>query len=698
MKLIRILPIAAALLLSTTLKAQSDPVAIEIGNQKITKSELKKEFLQSIGQDPKAAPTACTYEKRQALEEYVELFTNYRLKLKDAESMRMDTLASINRELRQFRRELAQPYLIDSATLERILHEAYDRNHYALHASHILVKIAPGATPADTLESYNKAMDIYKKAIAGEDFSQLALKYSDDPSAKGDELKKRDGNNGDLGCFTVFNMVYAFESGAYSLQPGQISKPVRTLYGYHIIKLHERLNYFGKSTIQHIWISTSHGENAKNEIDLAYEQLQEGTPFVKVANNYSSDRGENGGFAADLELNQMPAEYVSAISRLHEGEYSKPFKTKMGWHIVRLVKKETIPSYEDMLPVYKQRLSRDQRNNAPLTAFAAQSQKKYGFVDYTATPVVKKGKKKGAVEYQASLDECISLINDSVYMKRWKYTDGSVMDMRPLFSIAGRNFTAVDLLKYIERTQTMSRARGNFDRYVRDKYEAYTIDAAIMIADSLLEEDNADFRNLMQEYRNGLMIFAYNDKMVWGKAAQDTAGLRAFYEKTSAQRSLDNPEDEPYFWKSRADIYSIRIADSTLLDPQKALKIVNKGLKKGKTVAQIQDMVGLATKITNDSTYESVIYGRPYFVEEGSSDILDKNEWQKGVYVHGNDKGGYSILIVKDIKNPEIKSSREARGYYVNDYQNYLEAELLKTLRAKYNVKIHQSVIDEITY
>lgn len=686
------------MLLSTALKAQTDPVAIEIGNQKIYKSELRKEFLQSIGQDPKAAPTTCSYEKRQALDEYVELFTNYRLKLKDAESMRMDTLASINRELRQFRRELAQPYLIDSATLDRILHEAYERNHYALHASHILVRIAVGGTPADTLEAYNKAMDIYKKAIAGEDFNQLALKYSDDPSAKGDELKKQDGNNGDLGCFTVFNMVYAFENGAYALQPGQISKPVRTLYGYHIIKLHERLNYFGKSTIQHIWVSSSHGESAKNEIELAYDQLQEGTPFVKVANNYSSDRGENGGFAADLELNQMPAEYISVISKMQEGEYSKPFQTKMGWHIVRLVKKETIPSYEDMLPVYKQRLSRDQRNNAPLTAFAAQSQRKYGFVDYTVTPVAKKGKKKGPVEYQANLDECISLINDTVYMKRWKYTDGSVKDMRPLFSIAGRNFTAVDLLKYIERTQTMSRNRGNFERYVHDKYKAYTIDAAIMIADSLLEEDNADFRNLMQEYRNGLMIFAYNDKMVWSKASQDTAGLRMFYEQTSVQRSLDNPADEPYFWKSRANIYSIRLADSTLLDPQKAVKIVNKGLKKGKSLEQIQEMVGKATKVANDSVSKSVISGRPYLIEEGSSDMLGKSEWQKGVYVHGNDKGGYSILIVLDIKDPELKSSREARGYYVNDYQNYLEAELLKSLRAKYNVKIHKEVIDEITY
>ena len=188
-----------------------NPVIFEINGKKIYKSEFMKEFLRSVGKDPKAAPTACTYEKRQALEEYAELFVNYRTKLEDAYALKFDTLPDLIKELSGYRNELAAPYLIDSVTMNNILREAYQRNHYALQAAHILIRVDPNASAEDTLKAYNKAMECYKRAKAGENFYELAYENSEERVENNilptDDPRRK--NFGDLGTFSVFDMIYA---------------------------------------------------------------------------------------------------------------------------------------------------------------------------------------------------------------------------------------------------------------------------------------------------------------------------------------------------------------------------------------------------------------------------------------------------------------------------------------------------------
>lgn len=683
-----------ALLASLSLHAQNDPVVIEVGNQKIHQSEFMHEFRKSMGLDPKAAPTACTFEKRQALEEYLELYTNFRTKLMDAQAMRIDTLPSLRRELEQYRQELREPYLIDSVTLDRILREAYDRNHYALHAAHVLIKVRPDALPADTLEAYNKAMEVYRKAQAGADFAELAATYSDDPSAKGDPNRRRPGNQGDLGCFTVFQMVYPFECAAFALQPGEVSLPVRSDYGYHVIKLYDRVPYFGKVTLQHIWVNAKSGLNGEGMISNAYERLSNGEDIRRVAADISSDRADNAAFSADLEMNQLPPQYVVELSKLQEGQFSKPFQTQMGWHIVKLVRRETIPAYDDMSPLYKQRLSRDKRSQAPKAAFAEQCRKKYGFHDFTQERVpAKKGTKP---QYKASLAECRSAITDSVTKKKWVFDSSMVTDYRPLFQIGHRTYNAVDLLRYIEGQQEWQRPQADLDQYLELRYRRFIDQCCLAMADSLLEEENPEFRELMQEYRNGLMIFAYNDRKVWRPSMNDSAGLNAFYAQTVPQRSIDNPDDEPYFWKSRAHVIDITIADSALLSPKKANKVVDKALKQGFNAATIENLLSKVAKNPQDSNVVAVSV-KEQLIEEGSSPLLAKSEWHRGVFPRTLEKG-YRLLVVDRLIDPTPKSVREARGYYVSDYQSHLDQELIKHLREKYNVIIHQNVVDEITY
>ena len=163
-------------LLSVAAQTKTDPVVFEIGGKKIYKSQFMRDFLKSIGKDSVSAPTACTYEKRKALEDYVELYVNFQAKLADAYAMGIDTLQALKDELSVYRNELAAPYLIDSASMQNLLREAYERNHYVLHAAHILVPCVDNAAPADSLKAYNHAMELYEEALKTDNFYTVAQK------------------------------------------------------------------------------------------------------------------------------------------------------------------------------------------------------------------------------------------------------------------------------------------------------------------------------------------------------------------------------------------------------------------------------------------------------------------------------------------------------------------------------------------
>lgn len=681
-----------------TVNAQNDPVVFEINGKKIYKSEFMRDFLRSIGKDPKAAPTACTYEKRQALEEYVQLFVNYRTKLEDAFANGFDTLPSMLKELGGYRKELAAPYLIDSATLDRIMEEAYERNHYVLSAAHIYVPIRFNPQPEDTLKAYNQVMEYYLRVLNNEDFFDIAREQAavvakaqglepDDPRAKDD---------GRLGNFTVFDMVYPFESAAYGLNVGEVSKPVRTSFGYHIIKLLNKVPYFGKSTFQHIWIAekADNPESSKHLINDAYKQLQNDVPFQTVCRNYSDDNStsQNGGLLSDMSIRQIPQEYVTVLSSLKRGETSKPFHSRHGWHIVKLLDRDSLASFEDMLPSYRQRLTRDSRNNKPREAFIEQCKARYNFKDYTTMyETVKKGKKSVQGAALASLDNCRSAINDSVFTKSWHFDMSKVTDMRPLFSVGEKSYNTVDLLKFIEAHQR-AEAKKNYDLYIEDRYHNFINDKVFEYAEQHLESDHPEFGDLMTEYRNGLMIFAYNDANVWSKAISDSAGLAKYYAENVVNHSIDNESDASYFMGECVEMGIFTFSDSSWLKPGKALKIVQNGDKSGSSDAEIRSKLEKALKI--DSV--NVIY-EASTQEVDKQSILAKNQLRKGVYIfpYGN---GYRIVRVAGLLNPRPKTLREARGFYINDYQNYLEKQLIDNLRKKYNVIIHQDVIDEITY
>lgn len=648
-------------------------------------------FMQSVGDKLLAKPNVTQQEKRQALDEYVELYSNFRAKVLDAKSMGMDTTPDLLQELSRYRKELAAPYLIDSTMLSRILREAYERNRYALHAAHILVKLGPDAPPEDTLQAYGRAMYLRRRALEGENFFTLAHEQvlRDNPKAEPNPYE------GELTYFSTFNMVYPFENAAYALQVGEISMPVRTRYGYHIIKLIDKVELYGKLTFQHFWLRNP---NSQGAVSLAYESLLQGTPFEMVVRG-SDDRStaETGGYIVDASLGQLPHEYIKTFSTLHEGEISKPFLTRYGWHIVKLIKKDTLPSYESMLPYYKQRLARDPRGDESRKAFARDARKKYGIIDYTITPQpTKKGRKKQPLVMQASLDEITSLMNDSIFLDLWRVKNDSIHDRRPLVHTPTKDYTAVDLARYIRRNQRPQRPEP-YDILVRRFYDAFLDSVTLVYADTQIESENPDFASLIEDYRNGLMIFNYNEKMIWSKAIYDTIGFADFYARESRTKRMDHPEDSIYFWRTRARVSCFTIADAACLNAEKATKLVQKAVKKKKSSSEIKQILQDKINTKSCTSATPVSHALELVENNGRQTLLSPDQWKTGVYCIPNN-AGYRVIVVEEIMPPMLKEQMEARGYYLNAWQNEVEQKLMKELRRKYNVTIDYDAVRKITF
>jgi len=698
-KVLTFVLVLVAALSAATAQNAADPVVFEVGGKPIYKSQFMKDFLQSIGKDPSAAPTACTYEKRKALEEYVQLYVNFRAKLADAYALGYDTMTTLCKELKTYRDELAAGYLIDSVTMYGLLHEAYERSQYALHAAHILVPCAETALPKDTVEPYNHAMELAQRARGGEDFYALAREEmrrqrmnSKDPLVR-QRADEANPYEGDLGCFTVFDMIYPFESAAYSLQPGEVSMPVRTKYGYHVIKLFERHKYYGKANVAHIWISDK-AANPDKMIKGAYQQLQEGTPFATVVKNYSSDRGasDRSGELGEMPCNQLPPEYVATIAAgMKPGDFSKPFQTRYGWHIIKLVSQEECPSFESMVPYLKSRMTVGERSKAPQRIYAEQCKQKYGFDDFTK---VKTSKKKNA-PYAASLDAIRAVVTDTIFSAKFNYDSNAITDMRPLFRIGEKYCNSRDFARYLRKNRKVWPI-CDLDVFVADRYNDFIEAEIISYADSRLEQDNPEFRALVDEYRHGLMIFSYNDKFVWGRAIKDTAGFAAFYAEAMPKHDITDSAQAPYFWNERARVYSFTIADSACLAPEKAISILQKNMSSNPGGEALRNALLKKVK-TRKCKADNPVQLHFDMVERGNQNLLRDGEWHKGVFGRPQEKG-YGLLLVEQVLEPQAKALLEARGYYLNDYQNYLEEEVCRQLREKYNVKIHQEVVDEITY
>ncbi|MGY5355774.1 peptidylprolyl isomerase [Wenyingzhuangia sp. IMCC45467] len=457
---------------------KKDKVLFKIDGEPTYVSEFKKLFKQK---------DAAILDKD--FKEDLQLMVDYKLKLKQAEKEGLDTLKSIKKELNKYKRDLAAPFLTDDETLQDLLEEAYYRTKNRIKASHILVAFKGN----DTIEAYKKIKDIQTQINNGSDFGELAVKFSDDKSAL--------QNKGQLGYFTAFRMVYPFEDAAYNTPVGQVSNIVKSQFGYHLIKVDDLAVSEGKVKVAHIMVAGL-DDAKKSRIDSVYQKLQEGKEFAVLAKEYSDDRGSSntGGVLNAFEKGRLPVEFEEvAFSMTEPNTYSEPFKTPYGWHIIKFIKKEPIASFEELKEELKKKVLSDVRGKKPKeVAFAKMEAKNKVVVNQEAKKVFE-------------TNEVYKIPVDSL--------------QKVLFTINKQTYLQKDFANYV-KNKRVQKPIDYFEEYKNEQLKEYVINH--------LEDQNDEYRTIVESYQNGLEIFELMKSHIWDVPAKEPELVKAFYENNIA--------------------------------------------------------------------------------------------------------------------------------------------------------------------
>lgn len=577
----------------------------------------------------------------QKIQEYLDLFINFKLKVEEARHRGLDTTAAFIREYTSYKDELRKPYLPDSKLTDSLVKLTYRRMTEEVRASHILINVTPDASPADTLKAYTKITDIRNKALAGENFASLAASFSEDPSAK--------MNNGDLGFFTALQMVYPFESAAYTTSVGKVSNPVRTKFGYHLVQVTARQPARGEVEVAHIMIRTGENkdnEKAKNIIFDIYDQLSKGASWDELCKQYSEDPGskENGGKLRPFGTGAMasvPAFESAAFALQKPGELSDPFQTQYGWHIVKLEKKLPLQSFDEMAPTLRTKVARDERVQISKQALQAKLRKDYAFVE--SSPM------------KANV---FSLADSTLKQGKWK-APSFATEKETLFSLKKNVYTAKSFITYVEKNQHASAQAP--DKLMEQLYNNYVEASIARLLEDNLIANNPEYKMLLNEYYEGILLFEIMEKEVWNKATEDSIGQRNYFEAHAST----------YQAKERVDATVYSSSDKDFSSSLKA------ALKKG-------DSTQLATYLQTQKIKKES--GR---FEKEEKAILGKITWAKGEYAVENN-GLYYLVVVNNIVPPGGKTFDEARAAVISDYQNSLEQAWVDQLKVKYPVKINE--------
>ncbi|ALD20122.1 peptidylprolyl isomerase [Hymenobacter sp. DG25A] len=536
---------------SKTPSSAKQPVLETLGTHEVPASEFAYVYRKNNSGTPEAGTKA-------SVAEYLDLYTNFKLKVLEAESRGLDTTQAFQRELDGYKQQLAQPYLTEKSVTDQLVREAYDRLSKEISAAHILVRIAPDADPKDTLVAYQKALALRQRVTGGEDFSKVAAETSEDPSAK--------ENGGRLGYFTALQMVYPFETAAYKTPVGQVSQPVRTRYGYHIIKVTDSRPAQGEVKVAHLMIRATPGMpaadsvTAKKKIDALYSRLKRGENWEKLVSQFSEDGGSatNGGELPPFGTGRMIPSFEEAAFKLQKpGDLSAPVQTPYGWHIIKLIGKQTLPSFTDMEPMLKSKVAKDSRSELNREAFLKRIRTENQFT-----------------ENKAAVDYAFSKADTSLTNGHFKYTapatgakpaKGKVNDETPLFTIKGKPYATKDFLMYVQQNQ---RARPGADarHTMQLLYDEYVNQSLTDFEKANLEQKYEDYRMLVREYRDGILLFQLMDEKVWSKAVEDTAGLQKFF----------NDHQASYQWEPRVQATVISAASPQLLSRAQQLLAAGK--------------------------------------------------------------------------------------------------------------------------
>ena len=588
-----------------------------------------------------------------SLKKYKKLYDKFLLKVTEAKSLGYDTTPKFLKEFKGYKNQLAESYLKDKSVTDKLIQEAFDRSRIDVEASHILVKVPYDAMPEDTLKAFQKALSIMNKANNGVDFTLLAKKYSDDNGGK---------NGGYLGYFSVLRMVYPFENMAYNTKPGEISKPFRSRFGYHIIKVHSNRKAVGEVKVAHIMTIAKEGMDPKKLVDAEknireiYEMVKEGKNFAELARKFSEDlnTSNRGGELPWFGPNKFLPEFENAaFSLANNGDVSEPVKTPYGWHIIKRIDRKELASYDDMKNELRNKVSRSDRAALSKTVVINRIKKEYEFT-----------------EYRSGIDNFYTFCDTTLITAKWKApADKELTDK--MFDFAGVTYTQKEFAEYLTQTLVPKKG-GSYQRIVQYSYENWMTDIIESHEKSLLTTKYPDYGRLLREYKDGIILFDLTSEKVWNKSVVDTAGLRAFH----------NDIKDQWQWNERMDGVVYKCIDEA------TAVAVRKLLKKGRGDDVILENINVESKL--NVRVEAGVY------EAKSRPELNGLKFKKGVSKVLNQNGNFIVLKVDKVIPVESKSLSEVKGMVTAKYQDYLMDVWLKELREKYEIVYNDDVFKQL--
>ena len=509
-------------------------VLFRVGDESVTATEFINTFNKN-----NSIKTATEIELR----DYLDLYVNFKLKVLDGIDYKIDTALTFQRELASYKAQSAQQYMVDKEVTEKLIQEAIERSKFMVRVSHILIECSPNASPKDTQAAYNKILDIRKKIVAGTiSFSDAAVKFSDDISAR-DEVasngKIQFGNKGDLGYFTVFDLIYPFETVAYTTPIGNFSMPVRTQFGYHIIWVHDKQPIVSKISISQILLLDTAARfgrispQVKERLTLIEEALKNGEDFATLAEKYTDDpmSKTKGGKLEPFPPNRRPGDFIKNCISLQKGEISKPFSSVIGWHIIKLEELITpVVKDEDVKHSMSMKIQRDMRSTKSEESLLMKLKKEYKFTD--------KNKKETLTFLQKKLNTENTMPSAAELLSM-----EGIGKLKPMATFAKQSVTVQDFIHYLDRFAGDDLSK-QANAFLDAKYETFIKETILKYEFENLSNKYPEYKELIMEYHHGMILFEMTNEVIWNVSLQDSVKLEEYYEKIKHNylNSAGNPK------------------------------------------------------------------------------------------------------------------------------------------------------------
>lgn len=588
-------------------------------------------------------------ESQKDVDEYLNLFVNYKLKIAEAEAQGLDEKPAYKRELGNYKKQLAKNYLTDTEVTDELVEEAYYRVTNEVKASHILIRLDANASAEDTLRAYNELIKLRDRVI-DEGFNNV----------------KKDVHNGqtvyaeELGYFSGFKMVYDFENIAYNTEVDEISMPFKTQFGYHIVIVEDKRESRGERTVAHIMITNSDDkqESAETRINEIYKKIEQGESFEALAKQFSEDKSSapNGGQLNPFsggQLSSLEFENV-AFSLENIGDVSVPFETEFGWHIMKLLDKQGVATFEEMKPELEVKVKRDSRSQLIDNSIVSKLKIRYNISGE-----------------QPALPYFESILTQDYFVGKWQIPEDFSAN-KTLIVIDSKTLTYNDFGQHLFKMQRKAHSKKNIHDLVNEEYQNFLGQNLIVYQEENLENESDDFANIVNEYRDGLLLFELMETEIWNTSSTDSLEIQNYYNANKAN----------YFWDERVDAVVASSSDKAII------KRVKKLLEAGKTPEDIKLEINVEGEV-------HVIFSTG-IMETGHQALPKGLTFEKGVSKIYNHNDAFVVVQIKEVLLETAKTYEETKGQVISDYQKYKEEVWLNELKTKYPVVINEPVLNKV--